>query len=57
MDAVVWQDADSVWWAALDLSELRGPADGALADFMPMTDFKAKRQVCRLRGNQTLAPG
>ncbi|RMZ56485.1 hypothetical protein APUTEX25_001332, partial [Auxenochlorella protothecoides] len=44
LDAVVWQDASSVWWAALDLTELRGPARGALADFKPMTDFKARRQ-------------
>ncbi|PRW39066.1 Tripeptidyl-peptidase 2 isoform A [Chlorella sorokiniana] len=45
LDCVVWHDGEA-WQAALDTSDMYEPGsgDGALADFTPMTNYRAKRQ-------------
>ena len=45
LDCVVWHDG-SCWRAALDTSELHEPgsAAGQLADFEPLTDYKAEQR-------------
>lgn len=46
LDCVVWQDEGKVWRAALDTSEMyeAGSGAGALADYKPLTNYRAERQ-------------
>jgi tripeptidyl-peptidase-2 len=43
---VVWHDGEA-WRAAIDTSDLFEPGSGKgmLADFTPLTNYKAERQV------------
>ena len=57
LDCVVWHDG-GCWRAALDTSELHEPDSklGALADFTPLTNYRAERQHGVFSSREGLCP-